>query len=96
MRAGDELVELDRFRQVVVGSMLEPVDAIGQIGVAGDEDDRQVRRRGLGAQPLDHLETAEPGHLAIENHEVDRVVLEDFERPLAVRRDSMRWPRSLG
>ena len=60
------LVELDRFRQVSSAPCSSPY-AIGQSGVAGDEDDRQVRRRGLGARPLDHLETAEAGHLRSES-----------------------------
>ena len=89
--ARDELVGAERLGQVVVGADVEPDDAVGLFGACGHHDDRDRRRRGVGAKRAAHLQPAHAGQHDVEDHEIEWLFAGAGERVIA-RSDGVRRP----
>ena len=83
--AGDELGDLERLLDVVVGAGLEADDDIDRVGARGQHHDRD--RRGPADRPAD-LEAVEARQHDVEEHEVERLRGEPLEAGGAVARRS--------
>ena len=71
--------------EVVDGAEIEAADLHRVVAVAGHEDDRDVARRGVGAEPLERLEPVEPRHEEVHQHDVGVLRAREVDRLLAVR-----------
>ncbi len=86
----DELVDLDGLDEVVVRAGLQAPDTVGDLGRAGDEDDRQRPRRRPGADGAQDREAVHARHLAVQQHSRDVVALEQAQRGRPVGRGGHR------
>ena len=67
--AGEQLGEGERLDEIIVGSLLQPVDAIVDRAERGQHQHR--RRHACGAQRAQHRQAVEPGQHAIEDDEIE-------------------------
>ena len=92
--AGDELRDLERLLDVVVGAGLEPDDDVDRVGARGEHDDRDGRGPADGAADLEAVE-ARQHH--VEQDQVERLGAEPVEAPPGRRpRRRRRSPRCAG
>ncbi len=91
--AGEELGLVDRLRQKIVGAGLDALDPLTLRIERGHEDDRQERRRGIGAQVPANVVAGQAGHHHVQQNEVGRFRGDLGERFLAVHggRDSVTF-----
>ena len=85
-QASEELVEVVRLRQVVVGARVEPLHPVADGVAGGEEEDRDAVS--LPAQPARHVEAVEPGHHHVEDERVGRARFDRRERGVSVGRES--------
>lgn len=83
--ARDELAELDRLHQVVVGSSAETGDEGVFVTFAGQDDDWQGRRLQLLAKRAHDIRTGDARQARVEHDKADGSVLDDAERGLTGR-----------
>ena len=69
--ARQELTEAEGLHDVVVGTELEPDDAVDLLGTRGDHDDRDV---GTCPQLAAHVEAVAVGETEVEQHDVEVAV----------------------
>src|SRR4051812_1830793 len=81
--ARQELLALERLREVVVGARVESLDPVVQVGAGGQDQDRHVRLRPQAPADLDAVEAGKP---EVEDHEVGHELLGRAERVDAVDR----------
>ena len=81
---GEQLVELERLGQVVVGAGIEPGDTIGRLGARREHQDRQAVA--LGTQHPAHREPVDVGHHHVEDRRVGMLLLDHGQRRGAVGR----------
>ena len=66
--AGDELVERERLRQVVVRPQLKAAELRRQVGPGGEDQHRQLGS--VAVELVEHAQAVEPGQLQIEDDEL--------------------------
>ena len=76
----DELVGVVRLDEIVARPGAEAADSVGDVLVGGHEQDRERPGGGLGADRAEHVETAQPGHVVVEQHGRERAVGEKVQR----------------
>ena len=79
---GDQLVELERLRQVVVRAAVETGHRVGGGGACGQHDDRHALVE--AAHPAQHLEAVDAGQADIEQDQVELVAAGELDRGQAV------------
>ena len=88
--ARDELAELDRLHQVVVGSSAETGDEGVFVTFAGQDDDWQGRRLQLLAKRAHDIRTGDARQARVEHDKADGSVLEACASK-ADRHERARW-----
>ena len=68
--ARQQLARTERLGEVVVGAQLQAHDAVGLLGAAGEDDDRDLR---LGAQLTQQLHAVLARQTQIEQHQIDHL-----------------------
>ncbi len=81
-QAGEQLLELERLRQVVVGAGVEPLDPVADGVARGQHQDRDAVA--AAAQPPGDVEAVEAGHHHVENERVGGARVDGRERGVAV------------
>jgi hypothetical protein len=76
----DQRDVVDRLRQKVVGSGLEPLHPVGGLIERGDHDHRDMLRARLDFQPPADLKTVHPGHHHVEQNHVGPLARADMQR----------------
>ncbi|QTK80679.1 hypothetical protein AT6N2_C3188 [Agrobacterium tumefaciens] len=77
--AGAQLVDIDRFRQIIdTAGVQRPHDMFG-LRQAGHEDNRHLRHRRIGLEASAGLETVHGGHDGIEQDDIGRDALGDVQ-----------------
>ena len=69
----DQLLEVKRLRQVVVGAGLEALDPVVRVAARGEHDHRQPLAR--GAQVAEHVEPVLAGQPEVEDQQVEVLVV---------------------
>ncbi len=64
---GNQLVDVERLGDVVVGAQLESPHSILGEATGGEQDDRYVAGRGLAAEPMEGGEPVHAGHHDVED-----------------------------
>ncbi|BDZ59407.1 hypothetical protein GCM10025872_30640 [Barrientosiimonas endolithica] len=82
--AGDDLLEAERLRDVVVAADRQPLDLVVDRVARGEEDDGHVVA--VAAQPPGHGEAVHVGEHHVHDREVEGVLLGEAERLLPVGR----------
>ncbi len=83
-QAREELLEVVRLREVVVGTCVEALDAIPDRVAGGEQEDRDAVP--LPPQPAGHVEAVEPGHHHVEHDGVGRARVHSRQRRVSVGR----------
>jgi hypothetical protein len=73
----EEFVEVDRFGEVIDGAVAHGFDGFPDIGVGGDEEDREDRVLLAGA--AEGIEAGDAGHADVGDHHVDGLGAEGGE-----------------
>jgi len=82
-----QLDGLDRLRDVVDPADFEALAHVFRAVARGDEDDRDVRRLGLGLEPAAGLPSVDAGHHHVEQDQIWLLGLRERDRTLARARD---------
>ena len=82
MHRDEDLIDLKRLRQVIVGAELHRLDRRGRVAVSRDDDHGDLGSDRL--EPPQRLDAVEPRHDAIEEHDGGRFGRDAVNRGLAV------------
>ena len=91
----DELAQVERLRDVVVGTELEPHDAIDRLLARGQHDDGQARRSLVPLQPPADLDAVHVREHEVEENQIERLGRDLLQRLHAVLREHDPISRSL-
>src|SRR5262249_35155837 len=83
-RPGDDLFDVDGFRQVVLAAHLEAADLEFHGLLAGEEDERDVLQPLVGLEPAAELETVQLREPGVGEHQVRGADLDLLERIFSV------------
>jgi hypothetical protein len=70
--ARDDFVRAEWLGDVVIGSQLEPDDAVGFLGAGGEHDDRHGRGGRIGAQRAADFQPVEAGQHQVQQDQIGR------------------------
>ena len=79
--AGEQLAEVERLDEVVVGAGVEAADPVGRRVAGGEHQDR--RRPLVATRPVDDLDALRAGHPPVEDRDVVLVELQLVDRVVA-------------
>jgi hypothetical protein len=78
--AREDLFDVDRLGEVVLHAELEAANLVLDVGLRGQEDERDRRPVGVLLEPLDQLEAVHLRHLRVGDDQVRRGRLDLAER----------------
>ena len=78
-----QFAQVERLHEIVVGSDVENVDLVADVGSCGDDEDGGVNAR--TAQLLQHVRTAHAGQHEVEDDQVEGIFLDPLRGAVAIR-----------
>ena len=75
LHPSEELPQVDRLVDVVVGAAVQPSDSAAGVGAGGHHQHRRQLALRRGLEPAAHLEAIEARHHDVENHHVEWAVI---------------------
>src|SRR5438105_3691805 len=72
--AGEKLARAERLGHIIVGTGLEPADAVALLAARGEHDDRHLRRRTSAPQPPADLDPGDALDHPVEDYEIRRAL----------------------
>ena len=86
----EELLHVDRFRQVLEKARLDASLDVARHGVRAERDDRDVARIGVAAEQTERLEAVDPREVDVEDDEIGVACAGELDSPLgALRREDL-------